>query len=125
MSLNRRGYAGVESVAQEQVHYRPDSYISLRKKLREMTQRVNPQDIISTRYHSRDFKTSRAEYISIRIRTLALVFALLAPLWIPIDYFVMDNPTFSYIVVLRLLFSFLLISIEQKKSIIPTNLPLK
>lgn len=103
----------MESVAQEQVHYRPDSYISLRKKLREMTQRVNPQDIISTRYHSRDFKTSRAEYISIRIRTLALVFALLAPLWIPIDYFVMDNPTFSYIVVLRLLFSFLLISLSR------------
>ncbi len=103
----------MESIAQEQVHYRPESYISLRKKLREMTQRVNPQDIISTRYHSRDFKTSRAEYISIRIRTLAVAFALLAPLWIPIDYVVMANPTFSYIVVLRLLFSVSLISLSR------------
>ena len=103
----------MESVARDQVHYHPDSYISLRKKLREMTQRVNPQDIISTRYHSRDFKTSRAEYISIRIRSLAIVFALLAPLWIPIDYFVMDDPTFTYIVALRLFFSASLLSLSR------------
>ena len=103
----------MESITQGQVHYRADAYISLRKKLREMAQRVNPQDIISTRYHSRDFKTSRAEYISIRIRTLSVAFALLAPLWIPIDYFVMDNPTFSYIVALRLLFSASLVSLSR------------
>jgi len=103
----------MESVAQDQVHYRPDSYISLRKRLREMAQRVNPQDIISTRFHSRDFNTSRSEYISIRIRTLAVAFALLAPLWIPIDYIVMDNPTFSYIVMLRLVFSVSLLSLSR------------
>jgi len=103
----------MESVAQDQVHYRPDSYISLRKRLREMSQRVNPQDIISTRFHSRDFNTSRSEYISIRIRTLAVAFALLAPLWIPIDYIVMDNPTFSYIVMLRLAFSISLLALSR------------
>lgn len=103
----------MESVAQEQVHYRPDSYISLRKRLREMSQRVNPQDIISTRFHSRDFNTSRSEYISIRIRTLAVAFALLAPLWIPIDYIVMDNPTFTYIVMLRLAFSVSLLALSR------------
>ncbi len=103
----------METVTQGQVHYRPDSYISLRKKLREVTQRVNPQDIISTRYHSRDFNTSRAEYISLRIRTLAIVFALLAPLWIPIDYMIMDNPNFSYMATLRLLFSASLISLSR------------
>lgn len=78
-----------------------------------MTHRVNPQDILSTRFHSRDFNTSRSEYISIRIRTLALAFALLAPLWIPIDYFVMDNPTFSYIVFLRLGFSASLLGLSR------------
>jgi len=103
----------MESLVQEQVHYRPDSYISLRKRLREMSQRVNPQDILSTRYHSRDFNTSRSEYISIRIRTLSVAFAILAPLWIPIDYFVMENPTFSYIVLLRLVFSFALLSLSR------------
>lgn len=77
-----------------------------------MVQRVNPQDIFSNRSHSRDFNTSRAEYISIRIRFLAIAFAILAPLWIPIDYFVMDNPVFTYVVILRLGFSaaFLLLS---------------
>lgn len=70
-----------------------------------MTQRVNPQDLFSTRFHSRDFNTSRSEYISIRIRLLAIAFALLAPLWIPIDYFVMGAPVFYYIVMLRLSFS--------------------
>ncbi len=105
----------METILQEQepVHYRPDSYISLRKKLREVTQRVNPQDILSIRYHSRDFNTSRAEYISLRIRTLAVIFALLAPLWIPIDYLVMDNPTFGYMVTLRLLFSTALLSLSR------------
>lgn len=71
-----------------------------------MIQRVNPQDIFSNRSHSRDFNTSRAEYISIRIRFLSIAFAILAPLWIPIDYFVMDDPVFTYVVILRLLFSF-------------------
>lgn len=77
----------------------------MRRKLREMVQRVNPQDILSTRFHSDDFNTSRAEYISIRLRLLAIVFAVLAPLWIPIDYFVMNDPVFTYIVLLRLSFS--------------------
>jgi diguanylate cyclase (GGDEF)-like protein len=103
----------MQPATQEQIYYRPNSYISLRKRLRGMTQRVNPQDIISTRYHSRDFKTSRSEYISVRIRTLALIFALLAPLWIPIDYFVMQNPTFTYIVLLRLGFSLALFSLSH------------
>lgn len=103
----------METVSQEQVHYRPDSYISLRKKLREMTQRVNPRDILSIRYHSHDFNTSRAEYISLRIRTLAIVFALLAPMWVPIDYLVMDNPTFGYMVTLRLLFSASLLMLSR------------
>lgn len=86
----------------QQIYFHPNEYISLRKKLQTMRQRINLQDIFSTRYHSRDFINSRAEYISIRIRTLSLVFALLAPLWIPVDYLVMEGATFAKFLALRL-----------------------
>ena len=95
----------MDSKTTQQTYYHPDHHISLRKKLRTMLRRVNPQDILSTRFHSRDFRSSRAEYISVRIRTLALVFALLAPLWIPIDYAVMESHAFVQFLVLRLSFS--------------------
>lgn len=78
-----------------------------------MLQRVNPHDIISTRFHSNDFNASRAEYISIRIRTLALVFAIIAPLWIPIDYIVMETITFWQIVTLRIIFSISLLGLSR------------
>lgn len=78
-----------------------------------MVQRVNPQDIFSTRFHSRDFNASRSEYISIRIRLLAIAFAFLAPLWIPIDYFVMGDPTFTYIVLLRLGFALAFLALSR------------
>lgn len=86
----------------KQIYLHPDQYISLGKKLRRLMNRVNPRDIFSTAHHSRDFKNSRAEYISIRIRTLAMVFAVLAPLWIPIDYMVMEHDTFVKFLFLRL-----------------------
>ena len=77
-----------------------------------MINRVHFEDVLSTALHSRDFDASRAEYITARMRLLALAFALLAPLWIPIDYLVMDRPTFVKIMLLRLAFSasFLLLS---------------
>lgn len=85
--------------------YNPEGYVSLRQKLKQLRQRVNPQDIINTRIHSRDFNNSRAEYISVRVRSLALVFALLAPIWIPIDYAVMTSSTFKLFLLLRVGFS--------------------
>lgn len=63
------------------------------------------QDLISTSLHSRDFNASRADYIAMRVRILAFIFAIAAPLWIPIDYMVMENHTFMVIVTLRLMFS--------------------
>lgn len=95
----------MDSKTAQQTYYHPSHHVSLRKKLRSTLRRVNPQDILSTRFHSRDFRSSRAEYISVRVRTLALVFALLAPLWIPIDYAVMDNGAFTQFLLLRLSFS--------------------
>ena len=76
-----------------------------------MISHVHLADVLSTALHSRDFDASRAEYITSRMRLLAFVFALLAPLWIPIDYLVLDRPTFVNIMLLRLAFaaSFLLL----------------
>lgn len=89
------------------------SYVSLRRKFRDMALRINPQDILTSREHSRDFDASRAEYIAIRIRTLSLIFALIAPFWLPIDYLVMERETFMRFVALRLGFSslFLLVGL--------------
>ena len=95
----------MQKAASKRLIYQPDSYVSIRKRLRQMLQRINPQDIISTRVHSRDFTNSRAEYISIRIRILSVAFAVLAPLWIPIDYVTMEEPEFTHFLVLRLLFA--------------------
>lgn len=89
----------------KQIYYRPNENVSLYTRLSTMLQRVNLEDIFSSRLHSRDFCNSRAEYISIRIRTLALVFAILAPLWIPFDYVAMESATFVQFLVLRLGFS--------------------
>ncbi len=94
-------------------YQQPGKYVSLWKNLREMQQRVNPYDILTTRLHSIDFNDSRAKYISIRFRTLALIFALLAPLWIPIDYMMMESATFMKFLVLRLIFSASLIALAM------------
>jgi diguanylate cyclase (GGDEF)-like protein len=95
----------MEQVSGDRLIYQADSYVSIRKRLRQMLQRINPQDIISTRVHSRDFIHSRAEYISIRIRILSIGFAVLAPLWIPIDYFSMSKSAFHQFLSLRLMFA--------------------
>ena len=95
----------MERVSGDRLIYQADSYVSIRKRLRQMLQRINPQDIISTRVHSRDFTHSRAEYISIRIRILSIAFAVLAPLWIPIDYFSMSETAFRHFLSLRLMFA--------------------
>lgn len=82
---------------------------SLNVKIREMIRRISPQDLFSASYHSKDFRNSRAEYISVRIRMLAFLFAVLAPLWIPVDYLVMDDTHFYPVLGLRIGFSLLLV----------------
>ncbi len=87
----------------------PNGGEGLGMKVREMIRRVSPQDLISTSNHSRDFRNSRAEYISVRVRILAILFALLALLWIPIDLFVLPTTHFEAMLGLRLAFSALLL----------------
>ena len=73
--------------------------------LREWLLRTSLQDLISGHNHSRDFNGSRAEYIYLRVRLLAFVFAVLAPLWIPVDLVLLSGNSFREMLALRLSFS--------------------
>lgn len=47
------------------------------------------RDTLSNRYHSRDFNYARSEYLRSRLMFVALIFTLLAPLWLVVDYWVL------------------------------------
>jgi diguanylate cyclase (GGDEF)-like protein len=66
------------------------------------------RDLFSAKDHSRDFKASRANYINSRVRVLALLFSVLALLWIPIDLMVIADDKFYAILTLRIIFSAML-----------------
>jgi diguanylate cyclase (GGDEF)-like protein len=61
------------------------------------------QDIISTRHHSDDFVETRARYIAVRLRYMAIFYAIAVPLWIPVDYMLLRPEHFSAMVVPKLL----------------------
>jgi diguanylate cyclase (GGDEF)-like protein len=69
--------------------------------------RLSFQDLFNCSRHSQDFKNSRAGYLQARIGPLALVFAILMSLWLPLDYAVLDAVHFYPVLILRLLCSFL------------------
>jgi len=83
-------------------------------RLMEWLRRISFSDLISSEMHSRDFNGSRAEYIYMRIRLLALVFALLSILWIPVDALIVPDDAFSSILALRIAYStlFLILGIS-------------
>lgn len=76
-----------------------------RSGLRDWLLRTTLQDMIISHNHSRDFNGSRAEYIYLRVRLLSFVFALLAPLWIPVDLMLLSGSSFTQMLLLRLSFS--------------------
>ena len=78
-------------------------------RLREWLERASLEDILSSAGHSRDFDGSRAEYIYIRVRLLAFLFAAVAPLWAPVDYLFLAKGQFIPMLGLRLIFSGLLV----------------
>lgn len=82
-----------------------------RSGLREWLQRTTLQDMVASHNHSRDFNGSRAEYIYLRVRLLSFVFAVLAPLWIPIDLVLLSGPSFQQMLLLRLSFSVLFLGL--------------
>ena len=71
----------------------------------EWLRKVNVSDLVSSEMHSRDFNGSRAEFIYMRVRLLAFLFALLSILWIPIDIFIVPNESLGAILSLRIVYS--------------------
>ncbi|MEH6473659.1 MAG: GGDEF domain-containing protein [Halopseudomonas sp.] len=67
------------------------------------------QQLFSRRVHAFGFSGTRAQYINSRVRLLALLFAVLTPLWIPVDYFLLDWEQFQLMAIVRLLFSIVLL----------------
>ncbi|RDE22837.1 sensor domain-containing diguanylate cyclase [Motiliproteus coralliicola] len=70
------------------------------------------QSLLSQRGHAFGFSDSRALYINSRVRMLALLFAILTPLWIPIDYLLLDSAQFQLMAVVRLFFSLMLLMLS-------------
>lgn len=66
---------------------------------------INLCDLLDVKTHSADFQCSRANYIFIRVRTLALMFALLSLVWIPFDYLLLPIDKFYIFTLLRILSS--------------------
>lgn len=78
--------------------------------------RVNISDLVSSEMHSRDFNGSRAEFIYMRVRLLAFLFALLSILWIPVDIFIVPNESLGAILGLRIVYSLLFVFIGMLTS---------
>ncbi len=84
-------------------HTGPDKRVT--PGLMEWLRRTNFSDLVSNEAHSRDFNGSRAEFIYMRVRLLAFVFALLAFLWIPVDLYIVPKESLGAILSLRLAYS--------------------
>ncbi len=72
---------------------------SIYRKLTEL----NVFDTLTNRYHSDDFNAARSEYIRTRVNILSIVFAVFAPLWIPMDYLLLDSSDLNVIAFYRLM----------------------
>ncbi len=64
--------------------------------------RFKLQDIVTARHHSEDFIETRAEYIALRMRFMTAFYVISAPLWIPIDYFLLSAEHFNSMIIPRL-----------------------
>ncbi|WP_114416217.1 GGDEF domain-containing protein [Marinospirillum perlucidum] len=60
------------------------------------------RDTINNRYHSRDFNYARSEYLRTRLLFVGLVFTLLAPLWLLVDYLLLPQELLNSIIIGRL-----------------------
>lgn len=75
-----------------------DTAGGLYRKLTEL----NIFDTLTNRYHSDDFNAARSEYIRTRVNILSVVFAIFAPLWIPMDYLLLESEDLGVISFYRL-----------------------
>lgn len=61
------------------------------------------RDIASARHHSEDFRETRAEYMMLRLRFMAVFYAVTVPLWIPFDRMLLRPEHAAALVMPRLL----------------------
>lgn len=72
------------------------------KDWKKWVQELTPDDLLSTRTHSPDFNGSRADYINIRVRVLAIALAIITPSWIPLDFLILAPGSASAMTVMRI-----------------------
>jgi len=68
-------------------------------------------DIVNARNHTQDFMVNRAEYITVRLRFMAIVFAVIVPAYILVDYFTLTDEHFQPIVILRCILSLIHVTV--------------
>ncbi|GAA5316049.1 MAG: GGDEF domain-containing protein [Candidatus Pelagadaptatus aseana] len=66
-------------------------------------------DLLVGRQHPTGFGDIRAQYIDSRVRLLAGMFAILTPLWIPVDFIILPAPAVASMALARILFSMMLL----------------
>ena len=59
-------------------------------------------DLLSGRTHSQDFRGSRADYITLRVRIIAFTLAIITPVWIPVDYELMSTHQAEMMTLMRI-----------------------
>lgn len=69
----------------------------------------SPADIYSARGHSEDFKDTRAEYISLRLRFMLIFYVLAVPLFLLLNYFLIRPEFFTQMAKVHLLFPAVLV----------------
>lgn len=90
--------------------------LTLADRFRIFFEQIRGYELLGSREHPKDFNLVRAEYINTRVRFLALLFSVLTPLWIPVDYFILPESDFVLMVVARILFSLSLLALWVKAS---------
>jgi len=90
--------------------------LTMLQRVRFLFEKIRGYELLGSRDHPADFNLVRAEYINTRVRFLALLFSVLTPLWIPVDYFILPESDFGMMVVARILFSLSLLALWVKAS---------
>lgn len=90
--------------------------LTMSQRLRFLFEQIRGYELLGSREHPADFNLVRAEYINTRVRFLALLFSVLTPLWIPVDYFILPESDFGMMVIARMLFSLSLLALWVKAS---------
>ena len=78
---------------------------ALLQRNREQIETLNIEDLLTIRNHSADFNGTRAEQVNMRLQLIALAFGVMAPFWIPIDYYSLEDSAFYSMMWMRIGFS--------------------